>query len=275
MPKPRARTARKRQIALPEPELVVVMRPEAGIEATDTGLAAAAADVSPLVLRLRDAEAVMQPLFGTSERRLKHEAAAAPAAPGEGAAVGGPDLSLYYRVHAPAKNLSSLARSLSSHDAVEAAYIKPPAEPAMLNLMLPDAVSPPTVTPDFSGRQGYLAAAPGGVDAHFAWKRRGGDGRGVSIIDIEGAWQFSHEDLLGNQGGVIGGTPTTDRDWRNHGTAVVGPPLLLGIGVRFPFKDCFETACRCRIVPQGVEVRVSSGFKDEPAVDCNRTFQLI
>src|SRR5262249_44528403 len=38
----------------------------------------------------------------------------------------------------------------------------------------------------------------------------------------EGAWQFSHEDLLQNQGGVVGGTPSTDLGWRNHGTAVVG-----------------------------------------------------
>jgi hypothetical protein len=44
----------------------------------------------------------------------------------------------------------------------------------------------------------------------------------VRIIDIEGAWRFSHEDLLQNQGGVIGGTPSPDLNWRNHGTAVVG-----------------------------------------------------
>ena len=47
-------------------------------------------------------------------------------------------------------------------------------------------------------------------------------GTGVRIIDIEGAWRFTHEDLLQNQGGVVGGTQTTDIGWRNHGTAVIG-----------------------------------------------------
>ena len=52
--------------------------------------------------------------------------------------------------------------------------------------------------------------------------RPGGRGDGVRIIDIEGEWHFSHEDLPQNQGGVVGGTPTADPGWRNHGTAVVG-----------------------------------------------------
>ena len=44
----------------------------------------------------------------------------------------------------------------------------------------------------------------------------------MRIIDIEGAWRFSHEDMLQNQGGVIGGHAAADLDWRNHGTAVAG-----------------------------------------------------
>ena len=39
---------------------------------------------------------------------------------------------------------------------------------------------------------------------------------------MPGAWRFSHEDLVQNQGGVIGGTQSTDIGWRNHGTAVTG-----------------------------------------------------
>src|SRR5213078_1835241 len=69
-------------------------------------------------------------------------------------------------------------------------------------------------------RQGYLEAAPGGIDARWAWTQAGGRGAGVRIVDVEGAWRFSHEDLLQNQGGVIGGTQSTDIGWRNHGTAV-------------------------------------------------------
>ncbi|MCA9541390.1 MAG: S8 family serine peptidase, partial [Myxococcales bacterium] len=84
------------------------------------------------------------------------------------------------------------------------------------------AEAAPPATPDLSARQGYLDAAPGGIDARFAWTRPGGLGAGVRIIDVEGAWRFSHEDLLDGQGGVADGTPSSDLGWRNHGTAVIG-----------------------------------------------------
>src|SRR2546429_345989 len=42
------------------------------------------------------------------------------------------------------------------------------------------------------------------------------------IIDVEVAWNFAHEDLLVNQGGVVAGVPGTDADSINHGTAAVG-----------------------------------------------------
>jgi hypothetical protein len=45
---------------------------------------------------------------------------------------------------------------------------------------------------------------------------------GTQIIDIEGAWRFTHEDLRVNQAGVAGGKPALSADWRNHGTAVIG-----------------------------------------------------
>ena len=52
-------------------------------------------------------------------------------------------------------------------DGIEAAYVKPPAEPAQfrLNEMAPAAEEPPVVTPDFTARQDYLERAPVGIDA--------------------------------------------------------------------------------------------------------------
>ena len=44
----------------------------------------------------------------------------------------------------------------------------------------------------------------------------------IRIIDVEGAWRFTHEDLTQNQGGVVAGSPIAGVDWRNHGTAVLG-----------------------------------------------------
>jgi hypothetical protein len=81
---------------------------------------------------------------------------------------------------------------------------------------------PPPQTPDFTDRQEYLDAAPGGIDARYAWTVPGGTGVGVQIIDMEGAWQFTHEDLLQNQGGVAGGTPKDELVWRNQGTNTIG-----------------------------------------------------
>jgi hypothetical protein len=135
-----------------------------------------------------------------------------------------PDMSTYYRVDAPDERLDALAKKLRKMEVIESAYIKPPAEPAQLLLLdvVPRDEEPPMHTPDFTSRQGYLDAAPGGIDARFAWTEQGGSGSNVRIIDIEGAWRFSHEDLIQNQGGVVGGVQSTDLAWRNHGTAVIG-----------------------------------------------------
>jgi hypothetical protein len=212
-------------------ELVVIARPEAEVRATPDGLTAAAADVGPVEKALGDTGALLRPMFAATEERaqaLSLEAAL------HAPEVGVPELSVYYSVDAPEDTLEDLAAGLAEAEAIEAAYVKPPAWPAEaedgddegaaaeLNTMLPAEELPPAVTPDFTPRQGYLDVAPGGIDARFAWTQPGGEGGGVRIIDIEGAWRFTHEDLLQNQGGVIGGTQSTDIGWRNHGTAVVG-----------------------------------------------------
>ena len=53
----------------------------------------------------------------------------------------------------------------------------------------------PAITPDFTASQIYLNPAPAGIDARFAWTKPGGRGEGVTIIDCEWGWNFSHEDL--------------------------------------------------------------------------------
>ena len=132
-------------------------------------------------------------------------------------------LDRFYHVSAPDQELESLHAQLLKHSLVEAVYIKPPTHFAVLmNQMAPSPFAAPSQTPDFTGRQGYLDPAPGGVDARYAWTVAGGDGSGVNVIDVEGEWQFTHEDLQQHKGGVVGGTPPGDSGWRNHGTAVIG-----------------------------------------------------
>lgn len=159
----------------------------------------------------------LKPLFGLSPARLHMRGQLSPSISASHA------LSRFYRVEAPDEELPDLATALKEHHAIEAAFLKPSPEPAtLLNTMLPSEAEPPTQTPDFTARQGYLDPAPAGVDGQYAWSVAGGLGDGVSIIDIEGEWRFSHEDLIDNEGGVVGGTPPNDLDWRNHGTAVLG-----------------------------------------------------
>jgi subtilisin family serine protease len=204
-----------------ERELIVIVKHEVRLQVTKEGVASIeGADVTPLADLFASEGISMRPLFGVAEERLKYKAASLASETG----VEVPDLSVYYRVDAPDERLDELAERLRKMEIVEAAYVKPPVElPQILNDMIPTAEEPPVETPDFTLRQGYLDAAPGGIDARYAWTQPGGGGGpGVSIIDIEGAWRFTHEDLMLNQGGVVGGTQSTFLAWRNHGTAVIG-----------------------------------------------------
>ena len=199
-------------------ELVVMMKPDVGLRAKAAGIASlAGVDVSHLSQTIDAAGALLRPLFDTTEDRLEKAHATLAAA-----GIQVPALSHYYRVHADDGKLDALAHALAASPLVMAAYVKPAATLAGLNDMTPKSAPAPATTPDFSARQLYLDPAPGGVDARFAWTVPGGSGAGVRIIDIEVAWNFAHEDLLVNQGGVVAGVPGTDADSINHGTAAVG-----------------------------------------------------
>jgi hypothetical protein len=208
-------------------ELIVVAKPEAGLRARREGIASVAgADVSPLAELLESQHIRLEPLFGVSEERVKQESMAR--APGVDMPYEPVDLSVFYRVDAPEERMPELAERLRKQPLVEAAYVKPPVELAhavmqeampRLNDMLPSPIDAPPASPDFTARQGYLDAAPGGIDARYAWTLAGGGGAGVRVIDLEWGWRFTHEDLTQNQGGVVGGVASTDT---NHGTAVLG-----------------------------------------------------
>lgn len=153
----------------------------------------------------------LERLFTASEEALAAGRASGEASSGRELA----DLDLYFRVRVPAGatqvDVETLIGTLTVLASVEIAYAQPPAE-------LPADI-PPT-TPSFEASQGYLDPAPSGIDARYAWTVPGGRGPGVKIVDVEGGWNTSHEDLppLFHQGGVQNTAPI----WRNHGTAVLG-----------------------------------------------------
>jgi len=207
-----------------EAELVAVSKPRTMLRSQPSGLRSMAGLATDKAdKKLKKYEAVMRPLFGASEERVAASMAAL--SPGEGAPL--EDLSLYYRVEAPGKNLEKLQKDLLDEDLFDAVYIKPPVDIPQrsveaINAMVAAPDEPPSATPDFSARQLYLDPAPVGVDARWAALQPGGSGEGIRIIDIEGGWRFSHEDLLQRQGGIVGGPSFETDRWQNHGTAVLG-----------------------------------------------------
>ncbi|MET7442090.1 serine protease, partial [Streptomyces sp. NPDC005568] len=203
-----------------EEELIVVARPEARLRAGTEGVrSAAGADVSALDMFLSDEQLTLEPLFGSEERLRQSAATGAGDTPG---------LALFYRVRGVESRAQELRSRIAALPEIDTAYVKPGAVPASVGSVGQSADESrrvkegAPVTPDFSSRQGYLRPAPEGIDAQWAWQRPGGTGRGVTVIDVEGAWQLGHEDLAAKLAGVVVGTPLTDLAWRNHGTAVIG-----------------------------------------------------
>lgn len=114
--------------------------------------------------------------------------------------------------------------------------------------------APEPSVPDFEPIQGYLTAAPEGLDAHFAWTIPGGTGAGVSICDLETAWNLSHEDLPPATVLIPDGESAHGYlDYGDHGTEVLGMMLSLrnGWGTTGASYDA-----RCFVAP----VNLDSGY---------------
>ncbi len=119
-----------------------------------------------------------------------------------------------------------LATRLKRTNAVKDAYVAPRPVPAVVVLPpgVPDGKTP--ASRNFEPSQGYLHAPPDGIGAMAVWPQPGGNGRGVTICDIEGAWNLKHEDLPPGIT-LLGGKMIPDLGWRNHGTAVLGEMVSL------------------------------------------------
>lgn len=201
-------------------EVIVVMNPDVGLRSSAGRMESVAnRSVSDIEKVLKKYKARMTPLFGSTEERVEARSA-------EEASLSDipmPMLSKFYKLDVDEKQAEEAADAMAGLATVETAYVKPGAEPPMLmDDVAPDADEAPPATPNLESRQGYLNASPEGVDARWAWGRAGGRGQNVRIIDIEGAWRFTHEDLVLRQGGVVAGTQSSSLLWRNHGTAVLG-----------------------------------------------------
>lgn len=151
---------------------------------------------------------VTERLFLRDEEAIDRDVAAASRRSGKKLA----DLNGYFEMTVPPGAVEELLAALETLAVVQTAYAAPAPAP-------PPGDIPP-LTPDFEGDQGYLDAAPGGVDARAAWDRPGGRGEGVYLIDIEYDWNDHHEDLEAALGGKLCWTP--NGNYVDHGTAVLG-----------------------------------------------------
>ncbi len=137
--------------------------------------------------------------------------------------------------------LLQVLKSLLADPAVETAFLEPIAVPASLGFdAFTGTFNPPAVnedhdllksltqpsssvlsdTPDFTSAQGYLGAAPQGVNALAVAEVPGARGAGLNIVDVEGAWIWAHEDLPDPM--YDPGPHRPEQTWRDHGTAVIG-----------------------------------------------------
>jgi hypothetical protein len=202
------------------PELVVVAKPEVRLRATSEGLKSlTSTPIESIEAILASENATLRPLFGLSQELLERWTGQA----GD-SAVDGLNPSNFLKVVAPEEKLESLADRFRGSPLVDAAYLKPQVELAMIDprINIQPGSTPTETTKDFTKYQTYLEAGPGGINARYSWGIPGGAGRGVKIIDVEGAWRFCHEDLLQNSGGMVMGIASPDLHTRNHGTAVLG-----------------------------------------------------
>src|SRR5688572_887305 len=115
---------------------------------------------------------------------------------------------------------AKIARELNNKGPVWKAFVAPRPVPAAV-LSGSQAGSR-----NFEPSQGYLHAAPDGIGAIEIWPLGGAKGTGITICDIEGNWNRSHEDLPSGIS-LIGGTVIDDLGWRNHGTAVLGEMISI------------------------------------------------
>ncbi|WP_082590743.1 S8 family peptidase [Agromyces sp. Soil535] len=106
-----------------------------------------------------------------------------------------------------AASAEQLAKELGARDDIETAYVE-------------GGPTPPPVNPDDDPRsasQGYLDAAPEGIDARWAWGAT--DGSTIGFVDLEQGWTLTHEDLVGAGITIISGV---SQAYHGHGTAVLG-----------------------------------------------------
>jgi hypothetical protein len=112
------------------------------------------------------------------------------------------------------ERIEELVKALLATPGVDAAYPQVPMGDPVVN----------AADDDYAAQQGYLDAAPAGIDARWAWTQPNGEGAGIGVVDLEQGWLLGHEDYAAKAPVLLAGD---NRDGvgpyvGNHGCAVLG-----------------------------------------------------
>ncbi|MCU5407842.1 putative mucin/carbohydrate-binding domain-containing protein [Bacillus cereus] len=126
----------------------------------------------------------------------------------------------YYIVQAPNNiEIELLLKKFETSPLVEETYIQEKQILTPPEIQLQDLSVNPYDDPRFKN-QGYLEAAPKGINASHAWSIKGGDGKGTTFVDMEYGWLLNHEDLVNKNIKLMSGQNISQH--RAHGTSVLG-----------------------------------------------------
>ncbi|MDF9507274.1 putative mucin/carbohydrate-binding domain-containing protein [Bacillus cereus] len=126
----------------------------------------------------------------------------------------------YYIVQAPNNiEIELLLKKFETSPLVEEAYIQEKQILTPPEIQLPNLSVNPYDDPRFKN-QGYLEAAPKGINAPHAWNIKGGDGKDTTFVDMEYGWLLNHEDLVNKNIKLMSGQNISQH--RAHGTSVLG-----------------------------------------------------
>ncbi|WP_431047044.1 S8 family serine peptidase [Streptomyces sp. P1-3] len=122
----------------------------------------------------------------------------------------------FYVIPLPDGPADQVASAVESLPFVERAYVEQQVVPAVVTADDPLIVG-----------QGYVSAAPVGVDGLHTWALPFADGNEVRFVDVEWGWQLTHEDLVDTSGVnrvpiLPSGRVSRDSELVNHGTNVLG-----------------------------------------------------
>ena len=190
--------------------IVAELNYDSGISVSASGFKAAAAK-SDLILSLNSilegfAVSSCTSHFGMSDRELAQRSLSVPSKMPKSVSSEFAQSGVVQIVPRRGRDCAALVKLLAKHHVVWKAYEAPQLQPAM-------------ATPNMEPCQVHLGSRPHGVGAMASWEYQGGQGEGIAVCDIEGDWNFDHEDLP--RVTLFGGT-LVGGDWKDHGTAVLG-----------------------------------------------------